>query len=135
MANESKDSYESALKQHGKGEFPAVLVDGRGNWNDFARTTNKNFHAQRLDSPELDVSLAMQEGGPEAAHQRILKHLMKKALGQSVMREPELLSQSDIMAMFLAVSPNYGLPGLRTNFQPSHNRVVYFKPRNNPGSP
>src|SRR3989338_7883249 len=84
MANESKDSYESALKQHGRKEFPAVLVDGRGNWNDFARTTNKNFHAQRLDSPELDVSLAMQEGGLDAAKQRILEHLVIKTFEQSI---------------------------------------------------
>ena len=84
MANESKDSYESALKQHGRKEFPAVLVDGRGNWNDFARTTNKNFHAQRLDSPELDTSLAMQEGGPEAVSQRILDTLYMKIIMESM---------------------------------------------------
>ena len=61
-----------------------VLVDGRGNWNDLARITNKNRILQAVDSPDLDISLAMQEGGPEAVGQRILDTLYMKIIMESM---------------------------------------------------
>lgn len=84
MVDEPKDSYEHILKQPRRRELSVILLDGRGNWDDFARTAHKNLPVQRRDSPELDISLAMQEGGPDAVCRRVSDNLIAKALEQSM---------------------------------------------------
>ena len=83
MADKLKDSCENIITRELKGS-PVVLLNGHGAWDDSARTAIENFVRQLFDSPELDTSLAMQEGGPEAVGQRILDTLYMKIIMESM---------------------------------------------------
>ena len=87
MADEPKDSYERMLKQFETGRFPVISVESRGNLDNYARTAaERNCSLQAFDSPELDISLAMQESGPDAAKQRFLDNLLTKLFKQAKAR-------------------------------------------------